>query len=124
MVSLELLKNVVSAGVVDGRGQACVGVIVAVTVGVTVRVGVEVGLDVIVGVSEAGDVGTEVKVGVEAGGTTSGVRDESPANIQPTGSMDPFVGRACNSKVGADICSRYALTGSKNGSEKFSLICC
>ena len=73
MVSLELLKNVVSAGVVDGRGQACVAVIVAVTVGVTVRVGVKVGLEVIVGMSEAEDVGAVVKVGVEAVGEASGV---------------------------------------------------
>lgn len=73
MVSLELLKNVVIAGVVDGRGQACVGVIETVAVGETVSVGVEVWLGAIVGVKVFEDVGAVVKVGVEAVGEASGV---------------------------------------------------
>ena len=92
MVSLELLKNVVIAGVVDGRGQACVGVIETVAVGETVSVDVEVWLGVIVGVKVFEDVGTVVKVGVEAVGEASGVSEDRLARIQPTGSIDPFVG--------------------------------
>lgn len=92
MVSAEGLKNVVTAGVVDGRGQTGVEVAETVTVGVAVRVGVEVRLEIVVGVSVFGNVGTDVNVEVEAGGEASGVSEDMLASIQPTGSMDRFVG--------------------------------
>lgn len=124
MVSPELLKNVVTAGVVDGRGQFGVGVIVTVALGEAVKVGVDVGLGEVVGVFVSGETGTDVRVEVEAGDETSGVSEDRLARIQPTGSMDPFVGRGRDSIVGAEICSRYALTGAKKGLGKFSPICC
>ena len=123
MVNAELLKNVVTAGVVDGRGQFGVGVIVMVALGEAVRVAVDVLLGVTAGVVVFGEMGTDVKVEVEAGVATSGVSEDRPARIQPTGSMDPFVGRGRDSNVGAEICLRYALTGPRNGSGRFSPIC-
>lgn len=92
MVNAELLKNVVTAGVVDGRGQFGVGVIVTVALGEAVKVGVEVRLGKIAGVFVSGETGTDVRVEVEAGVATSGVSEDRLARIQPTGSMDPFVG--------------------------------